>query len=73
MFREKSYKRVIRKDGSIDYEKPFNDRWQAMLFSQYYYAAFEALNDSLQATLTMSYKNTKHNKGNKLSNTISPT
>lgn len=55
LFRESSYSRHFKTDGSIDYEKPFNDEWEAMLISQYYYCAFEALNDSLHATLAAAF------------------
>jgi hypothetical protein len=56
LFREGGYTWVRNKDGAIDYTQPFADEWQAMLNAQYYYAAFESLNDSLITTLAHSYK-----------------
>ena len=67
LFREDAYQRVLTKDGRINYEEPFCDQWQAMLFSQYYYAAFEAINDSLHETLAESYINIKDSKSRKTS------
>lgn len=60
LFRESSYTRSYHEDGSIDYEKSFNDVWEAMIISQYYYCAFEALNDSLHATLAEAFINHKN-------------
>ncbi|MEW8624732.1 MAG: hypothetical protein AB2551_03155 [Candidatus Thiodiazotropha sp.] len=56
LFREQSYTWKRKDDGAIDYARPFADEWQAMLNAQYYYAAFEALNDSLTSTLSHSYR-----------------
>lgn len=56
LFREKAYTWITKEDGAIDYAKPFADEWQAMLNAQYYYATFEAINDSLTSTLAHSYR-----------------
>lgn len=64
LFREKAYSRSLTADGAIDYTQPFADEWDAMIISQYYYCAFEALNDLLDITLAtafLSYKR-KDNK-----------
>jgi hypothetical protein len=65
LFREESFRREKTTQDTIDYEVPFCDRWEAMLFSQYYYAAFEAINDSLHTTLSESYINKNIGKGKK--------
>ncbi len=54
--KEKAYKWVKNDDGTVIYSQPFSDEWQAMLNAQYYYAAFEALNDSLKTTLSHAYR-----------------
>ncbi len=56
VFREKAYSWKRNEDGTISYGQPFCDEWQAMLNAQYYYAAFEALNDSLKSTLSCAYQ-----------------
>lgn len=61
LFREQSYTWKLKDNGEIDYPCPFADEWQAMLNAQYYYAAFEALNDSLTSTLSNSYRNSNGN------------
>lgn len=65
LFRENAYERVLTKEDKINYEEPFCDQWQAMLFSQYYYAAFEAINDALHETLAHSYINIKDRQSRK--------
>ena len=59
LFRESSYKRakIEEKTENIDYTVPFCDEWEAMLISQYYYCAFEILNDSLDTTLSAAFLN----------------
>jgi hypothetical protein len=59
VFREDAYAWKKTDDGSIDHAHPFCDEWQAMLNAQYYYAAFEALNDALISTLARSYRHPK--------------
>ncbi|MCW3807910.1 hypothetical protein [Plebeiibacterium marinum] len=69
LFREDSYGRGLNADGTIDYTQPFSDVWDAMLISQYYYCAFEALNDLLEITLAtafLSYKRKDNKHKNKL-------
>jgi len=56
LFREDSYAWQTDKHGKVDYGLPFSDKWQAMLNAQYYYAAFEALNDTLKSTLSYAYQ-----------------
>lgn len=56
LFRENAYAWTRNKSGDIDYSTPFADEWQAMLNAQYYYSTFEALNDSLTATLANTYR-----------------
>ena len=59
VFREQAFDWKRVDEEIIDYAQPFSDEWQAMLNAQYYYAAFEALNDSLIATLASSYRHPK--------------
>jgi hypothetical protein len=59
VFREDAYNWALTAEGTIDYAQPFSDEWQAMLNAQYYYAAFEALNDALISTLARSYRHQK--------------
>jgi len=66
LFRENSWSwktmKAERKSGKLpDYTEPFADEWQAMLNAQYYYATFEALNDSLTSILAHSSR--KHAGG----------
>ena len=65
LFRETSYKpKIIEANGikKIDYTIPFCDVWEAMLISQYYYCAFETLNDSLDITLSAAFLNNRKKK-----------
>lgn len=61
LFRENAYAWPKNRQGEVEYSQPFCDEWQAMLNAQYYYAAFEALNDSLRATLSIAYQNINKN------------
>lgn len=56
LFREQSYSWTRNDKGAVDYFQPFANEWRAMLNAQYYYAAFETLNDSLTFTLSHSYR-----------------
>lgn len=67
LFREKAYKWQRSDDGKIIYSRPFSDEWQAMLYAQYYYAAIEALNDSLKSTLSQAYQKLSRKFGKNIS------
>lgn len=56
LFREDAYSWKTDGNGEINYTAPFSDEWQAMMNAQYYYATFEALNDSLRSTLSFAYQ-----------------
>lgn len=55
LFREASYARSYNSDNTINYSVPFNEIWEALIISHYYYNAFEALNDSLHLTLATTF------------------
>lgn len=64
LFRESSYihAKAEGNTNKIDYTVPFCDEWEAMLISQYYYCAFETLNDSLDTTLSAAFLNYRTKK-----------